>query len=34
MLGAYYLYFCCKIINLLDYEVVIVDFHSIFVIMW
>ena len=25
MLGAYYLYFCCKIINLLDYEVVIVN---------
>lgn len=25
MLGAYYSYFCCKIINLLDYEVVIVN---------
>lgn len=25
MLGAYYLYFCCEIINLLDYEVVIVN---------
>lgn len=25
MLGAYYLYFCYKIINLLDYEVVIVN---------
>lgn len=25
MIGAYYLYFCCKIINLLDYEVVIVN---------
>ena len=25
MLGAYYLYLCGKIINLLDYEVVIVN---------
>lgn len=30
MLGVYYLYFCCRIINLLNYEVVIVDVSSIF----
>lgn len=30
MLGIYYLYFCCRIINLLNYEVVIVDISSIF----
>ena len=30
MLGIYYLYFCCRIINLLNYEVVIVDVSSIF----
>lgn len=34
MLGVYYLYFYCRIINLLNYEVVIVDVSSIFFIMW
>ena len=34
MLGVYYLYFCFRIINLLNYEVVIVDVSSIFFIMW
>lgn len=34
MLGVYCLYFCCRIINLLNYEVVIVDVSSIFFIMW
>lgn len=34
MLGVYHLYFCCRIINLLNYEVVIVDVSSIFFIMW
>ena len=34
MLGVYYLYSCCRIINLLNYEVVIVDVSSIFFIMW
>lgn len=30
MLGLYYLYFCCKIINLLNYEVAITNYDCKF----